>query len=163
MQLEQVEVEVVGDAPRLFRLLVDEDADDPGAYRKLVDDRLRLFRRDPPVGPAEVKADHVGAPLDRGLRALEVADTADLDPDHWFSSLSCDAGSADRMRSSPTRIASAPASRMRRASSGPWIPLSATSTTSGGTSLRRRSVRPRSTSNVRRSRWLTPIARAPAS
>src|SRR5438105_4021354 len=27
MQLEQVEVEVVGDPPRLFRLLVDEDAD----------------------------------------------------------------------------------------------------------------------------------------
>src|SRR5690349_11847582 len=103
---------------------------------EVVEDLLRLLGRHPPVGVAEVEADQVRPRLDRRLRPLEVADPADLDANHWMSSRTWAAGSAARIRSSPTRIASAPASCIRLASSAERIPLSATTTTSGAISLR---------------------------
>src|SRR5438105_4147046 len=145
VQLQQVEVDELGDLPHLVRRLVDKHADDLRADQQLLDDRPRLLRRDSAVGVAEMKPDQVGPRLDGHIRRLEIADAADLDPDHVTSALIAAAGSAERMSSSPTRIASAPASRIRRASAGVWMPLSATRTTFFGISPRSRSVRPRST------------------
>src|SRR6266700_1490813 len=164
VELEQVEVDELGDLTHLVGRLVDEHADDIGTHEHLVHDRLRLLGRDAAVGRAEVESNQVGARLDRRLRRLEIADPANLDPDQrLLNSRMVADGSGERINASPTRIASAPASRMRRASSAVWMPLSATSTISFGTRARTRSVSPRSTVKSRRLRWFTPTACAPAS
>src|SRR4029077_9461162 len=125
-----------------------------GPDRDVVEDRLRLLGRDAPGRIAEVESEHVGARLDCRPRPLGVADAADFDSNHALNSLIRAAGSSARISASPTRIASAPASRTRLASSAVRMPLSATTTTLLGMSLRNRSVRARSTANVLRSRWL---------
>src|SRR5260370_21731024 len=165
VQLEHVEADEVGDLPDLGRVLVDEDAHDLRPHRQGVDDRLGLLGRDAPIGGAEMEPEQVRACFHRRLGGIEVADSADFHPDHYkeANSRRHATGSVARMSISPTRIASAPDSRIRRASSIEWMPLSATSRTVVGIKGRSLSVSPRSTSNVRRSRWLTPTTFAPAS
>ena len=79
-----------------------------------------------------------------------------------ISSASLAAGSGAFMRAEPTRIASAPAS----SAAAPWarleMPLSATTTRSSGEPATSSSWRPRSISNVPRSRAFTPIGSAPS-
>src|ERR1700730_7708053 len=165
MELQQVEADEVRDLAHLRRVLVDEDADDRRSHRQAADARLGLLGCDAPVGRAEMEPKQVGARFNSRVGALGFADAANLDLDHQreANSRRLADGSGALSSTAATRIASAPASRIRRASSTLWMPLSETSTTSLGTSLRRRSVRPRSISKVRRSRWLTPTTCAPAS
>src|SRR6266571_3661474 len=164
VQLQQLEADMVGDLAYLIGGLVDEHAHDRRVPVQPVDDRPRELRLDPPRRRAEVKTEEVSAGVDGVLRVARAADAAHLyQRQASRSSRMTAAGSVARIRTSPARIASAPAARMRRASAPPLMPLSATSTRSRGISGRRRSVSVRSTSNVRRSRWLTPITSAPAS
>src|SRR5712691_2173308 len=165
VQLQKVEADVLRDLADLAGRLVDEHANDHRSPVQRFDDRPRQLWLDAPRRRAEVEAEEVRAGVDSVLRVAGAADAADLHLDHQAprSSRMTAAGSVARIRTSPARIASAPASRMRRASAPPLMPLSATSTRSRGISGRRRSVSLRSTSNVRRSRWLTPITCAPAS
>src|SRR5579864_7870765 len=114
---------MLGDVADLVRGLVDEHPDDRRAHIEGVHDRLRLLRRDPPRAVAEVEAEHVGPRLGGHGGRAGVADAADLDPDQTVSSLTRADGSGDRINASPTRIASAPASRIRRASAAEWMPL----------------------------------------
>src|SRR5712691_3414150 len=165
MQLQQVEADVLRDLADLAGRLVDEDAYDRRSPIQPGDYRPRQLWLDAPRRRAEVETEEVRAGIDGVLRVAGAADAADLHLDHQAPRMSrmTAAGSFARIRISPARMASAPASRMRRESSRPLIPLSATSTRSRGISGRRRSVSARSTSNARRSRWLTPITCAPAS
>src|SRR6267378_2162958 len=130
MQLQHVEPDEISDLPNLNGVLVDEHTDNRGAERESFDYCFRLLWRHAPVGWAEVKAQQVRARLDREPRAVAVADAADLHLDGHAdaSSVIRAAGSSARISDSPTRIASAPASRMRRACSLVRIPLSATRT-----------------------------------
>ena len=82
MQLHEVEVDILGDPAHLFRGLIDEHAHDLGPHEELVDDGLGLLGRDAAVRVAEVKTDEVGARLDGRLGRLQVADAADLHPNH---------------------------------------------------------------------------------
>ena len=69
--------------------------------------------------------------------------------------------SADRTSVSPTRTAEYPAEASRSTSAASRIPDSATATTPSGIRSPIRRARSRSTSKLRRSRWLTPTSRAP--
>src|ERR1700676_4092285 len=111
---------------------------DRGTGGRGVDDGLRLLGRHAPLGRAEMEADQVGARLDGRGRSSRVTDSADLHLDHAVSSLMRSSGFSALMSASPTRIALAPASYTRRASSASLIPPSATTTTVAGISLRSR-------------------------
>jgi len=57
VELQQVEVDVLGDPPHLVRRLVDEDADDLRPDGELIHDRLGFLGLDAAVRGAEVEAD----------------------------------------------------------------------------------------------------------
>src|SRR5260370_2284264 len=125
VELQHVEADEVGDLPDLGRVLVDEDAHDLRPHRQGVDDRLGLLGRDAPIGGAEMEPEQVRACFHRRLGGIEVADSADFHPDHYkeANSRSHATGSVARRSISPTRIASAPDSRIRPPSSIDRMPL----------------------------------------
>src|SRR2546423_11141160 len=128
MEARSLQSDLGGDADHFLERGVEENADQRDLRGQRVADRLPLRARDAaPARGREDPPDLVGAFVCAEERIGHGAHAAELDLHACTSLRVALCGSAADESASPTSSIDAPSARKRRASSGVWTPLSATS------------------------------------